>query len=200
MLIDFKKSMAYICPFCSGITSKNIDIFDFSGKSAVGFQCSSTGCREDCISIRQKASKYIVNIECPICGDSHSFSISADRFWAKKLMTLSCPISGIEIFFLGSKNDVEDALAEKAEDFSDFIDEEFDLGEEEILYGILDRIHELREKHKISCVCGNENVEFSMLGGNLALVCTRCGRTKIIETSEENLEKLLKAHSLIISN
>lgn len=200
MLIDLKASMAYICPFCSDVTTRNINIFKFSGSDSVNFRCSHAGCRTDCISVRKKNSKYIVNIDCPICGDKHSFTLSVDRFWSKKLLTLSCPVSGMEIFFLGGKKDVKDALEKKTDELADFIGDEFDFDEPEILYNIILRVNELAAKNQLSCVCGNEHIEFSMLGDKIALLCPRCGRNKIIEASEENLEQLLKANSLIISN
>lgn len=202
MLVDLKRIVAYICPFCSNISSKALSVFNFSGAEKVQLICPTHGCHETCVYITQKNSKYKLDIECPLCGETHSYSISKESFWNKPLITYKCPIAGIDIFFAGERKEVEKTLDENSDVYSDVMD---DLDEEEnspfdLLYAIVERLHYLKDNHKISCTCGSEDAEFNIVNGNIIITCARCRKSKIIEPSEENLIGLLNARAIIIGN
>lgn len=199
MLIDYTKSFAYICPFCSGFTKKDVNIFKFSGKGYVKFLCSSKNCREECVSIRGKEFKYIIKIECPLCGGEHSYTVSKDKFWSKKPFTLSCPVSGIDIFFTGNSNEIKKMFLKTENQISELMAVE-DTNSIDLIGDILECLYRLKSAHNISCICGNENVEISIADGNIMLVCTNCGRIQIITPSKKNLEMLYNISSLIIGS
>ena len=202
MLIDYRKSISYICPFCSNFTEAESDVFAFSGKKSLKFSCAAKTCRSECISIKKKSPKYTVEIECPICGGNHTFHISPSKFWDKTPFTLSCPVSGIEIFFSGTHSEIEKMISEKTKEFEDLLgedpDEEF--LEFDFIDGIYECLYEMQAAHKVSCVCGSEDIVFTLADNQIALICKRCGRTKLIEPTENTLERLESAHSLIIGN
>lgn len=192
MLIDYKTSAAYICPICSKVTARNINIFDFSGRRTE-FHCSSERCGTKCVSVRKKKSNYIFDIECPVCSETHSFSISCDGFWEKEFMTFLCPASDVEIFFKGNMEDIHKAL--------DGISERNEIsdGKDSILYDMIEEIYMLGAEHAISCTCGNEQIEVSVLDGAIALVCKRCGAAKIIDVNAKNYKKLCETDGIIIN-
>ena len=99
VLVDLKRIVAYICPFCSNMSSKSLSIFNFSGKDKVQLICPTHGCHETCVTIAEKHDKYKFDIECPICGDNHSYTTTKENFWNKPLLTYKCPVAGIDVFF-----------------------------------------------------------------------------------------------------
>lgn len=98
VLVDLKRIVAYICPFCSNMSSKSLSIFNFSGKDKVQLICPTHGCHETCVTIAEKHDKYKFDIECPICGDNHSYTTTKENFWNKPLLTYKCPVAGIDVF------------------------------------------------------------------------------------------------------
>ena len=204
MLVDLKRMVAYICPFCSNISSKNISVFHFSGADKLSLKCPTHGCGETCATIAQKGAKYRLSVACPLCGATHSFASSADSFWHKKLLTYKCGAAGIDIFFAGEKREVEKTLEDYSDIYSDIIDE-FDediddIGSFSLLYEILDRLHLLKETNRLSCTCGSETVDMNVINGNVMLTCPRCKRSKVLETNEETLTRLLNSSAVIIGS
>ena len=76
MVVEMKRTVAYICPVCSNISSKYVTIFDFSGAGKATFVCPTHGCREKCVTISVKGAGYKINVECPLCGGNHSYTSS----------------------------------------------------------------------------------------------------------------------------
>ena len=203
MLVDLKRTVAYICPFCSNISSRILSVFNFSGAEKLQLICPTHNCHEVCVGITQKNNRYKLDIECPLCGDMHSYTIAKDSFWHKNIITYKCPVAGIDIFFAGDEDEVENKLNESADMYSDVIDG-FDEDEEDesfsLLYAIIDRLHKLKDRHHISCVCGHENIDFNIVNGNIILTCERCHKSKVIETSEDTLTRLLNSNTVIIGD
>lgn len=199
MIIDYKTCAAYICPACSSLSEKEITIFDLSSDKKTALKCSDKHCREQCAYIRKKDKKYIIEIPCPLCGSNHSFPISVERFWDKKPLTLSCPLTGIEIFFTGEKSNAKDFINNFGEIISEHIDVEEALSLD-IFTEMIELIYELDYEHRLTCVCSNEDIEIGVTDGGILLVCKKCGKSKILEPTEENLLKLEMANSIVIGN
>lgn len=183
------------------MSSKSLSIFNFSGKDKVQLICPTHGCHETCVTIAEKHDKYKFDIECPICGDNHSYTTTKENFWNKPLLTYKCPVAGIDVFFAGEKDLVENMLSENTDMFSDILDE-FDDDDSDIsfnlIYSIIERLHALQESHNISCACGSEDIELNIINGNIILTCLQCKKSKAIETTEETLTRLLNAKAIII--
>lgn len=203
MLVDLKRIVAYICPFCSNISSKSLSIFNFSGVEKVRLICPTHGCHETCVYITEKNSKYKLDIECPLCGDTHSYTISKENFWNKPLITYKCPIAGIPIFFAGDRHQVEITLDENADFYSDTLDDFDDTIAHEtfnMLYSIIERLHVIKDNNNLSCVCGSEEIDLNVVNGDIVLTCSCCKRTKTVECSEKNLTQIMNSNSIIISD
>ncbi|MCH5210322.1 MAG: hypothetical protein J1F01_05090 [Oscillospiraceae bacterium] len=202
MLVDLKKAVAYICPFCSNISSRMLSVFNFSGTERIQLICPTHGCHEVCVNIIMKNNRYKLDIECPLCGEMHSYSIAKDSFWHKDILTYKCPVAGIDIFFAGDENEVEKKLNESTDVYSDidYFEEDYEDESFSLLYAIIDRLHKLKDKHHISCICGHDDIDFNIVNGNIILTCTACGKSKVIDTNEDTLTRLLNSHAVIIGN
>lgn len=203
MLVDLKRTVAYICPFCSNISSKALSVFNFSSKEKVQLICPTHGCHEICVCITKKNSKYKLDVECPLCGETHSYTVSKESFWNKPLLTYKCPAAGIDIFFAGDVREVEKTLDENSDVYSDVIDdfeEDVDDLSFNLMYAIIERLNHLRNNNNISCVCGGDGAAFDVEGDNIVLTCPHCKREKMIKITEDNLTRLLNACAIVIGN
>ena len=117
VLVDLKRIVAYICPFCSNMSSKITFNIWFFRKDKVQLICPTFGCHETCVTIAEKHDKYKFDIECPICGDNISYTTTKENFWNKPLLTYKCPVAGIDVFFAGEKDLVENMLNENTDMF-----------------------------------------------------------------------------------
>lgn len=204
VLVDLKRIVAYICPFCSNISSKALSVFNFSGNNKLQLICPTHGCHETCVYITQKNNKYKLDISCPLCGETHSYTISKESFWNKPLITYKCPVAGVDIFFAGEKSEVERTLDENSDVYSDIIDDMDDLDPYtdempfNLLYAIIERLHALSENGKISCVCGNKDIDLNVEDDNVIITCQSCGKSKLIETDEDSLIHLLNTRAIVI--
>lgn len=191
MLNNSKRYLAYICPFCSEITNKEINIFDFSSSSPIQLLCGDSDCLEECVLISRNKDKFKIVIECAACGDVHTFNISSSGFLLKELLTFSCPETNINIFFAGEKSKVEASVEENKINFSN-LSKQFDMLTEElnVVYRIADKLYYLINENKIHCSCGSNNILPDMSDGGIVLMCTDCKNHIIINPDEENLIKL----------
>lgn len=199
MLVELKRIVAYICPFCSNISSKALSVFNFSGTDKVQLICPTHGCHETCVRITEKNEKYKLDIKCPLCGETHSYTVSKKSFWQKHLITYKCPIAGIDIFFAGKRDEVQKKLDENNDVYSDIIDD-FDEDDDSfnLMYTMIDKLHTMKDTHRITCACGGDDIDLNVMGGSLVITCRRCKRFKVIEATEENLTRILNSHSIVI--
>ena len=103
--------------------------------------------------------------------------------------------------FFGEEDAVEKTVTERSVEYADILPDYDDNSvESEMLYEILDCVHELRNERKISCVCGSQSVSIQLINNFLVLVCDKCGRVRVIETNEHNLAMLLNAEAIVIGN
>ncbi len=201
MLIDLKRFAAYICPSCSNISTRLITAFNFSN-GVLKLLCARHNCCDICASIYEKPSKYFFEIECPLCGDTHSFSVPKSDLWTKPLISYKCPSSGMDIFFIGEYDHVKTALEENIKIYSEitYEDDEIDDEQANILYKIIDCINELRDIHRIECVCDCDNINLTIINNCAVLSCPSCKRTKFIEPTKENLEMIMQADTIILND
>lgn len=104
------------------------------------------------------------------------------------------------MFFIGEKDEVVKAIEENSDIYSEIIEELEDDEEEliNILYVMIEKLHVLKETGDISCVCGSDEIEMTVEGGNIVLTCARCGRSSRIEATGENLTRLLNMSAVVI--
>lgn len=201
MVIKYERFGAYICPFCSSLSKKSITPFSFSGCNTIKLICPTKGCNEKCVSITHKNKKYLFDIECPICSDTHSYTLTNQKFWNNSVITYKCPVSNINMFFWGENKDVDNATTEMNDEYNDILTS-YGINTEtpDLLYEILECIEDLKDLNKICCTCGNHNITIQIINNAVTLVCNECKKVRVIEITEYNLAMLLNAEVIIIGN
>ena len=191
MVWNYERTIAYICPGCSGITETSINIFHFSGNNPVKLICDDAHCGEFCASVRLSKDKYVIDTVCPVCGENHSFSVSKSTFWNKKLITFACPQTvDVEIIFMGEEKAVHDAVDE-TEPNDEMVDDM-------ILAKFIDHINNMLCNGHIHCKCGNHRIIPALTDKELILSCDECDTQLSISMTAENILNLLKSSDLCI--
>lgn len=212
MLIDLNRYMAAICPECSEAIITPVSAFSFSGGHSVTIKCISKNCNTECVSITPKSKKFQITLVCPFCGDHHSFTVTRDKLWSQDIITFPCPETGISIFFFGKSENVRKSLEESLSSIEQIFkstldeiyginelpDDYFEYDEDDILYDILDELHELRDSGSLSCICGSETISINPIDNTILLSCPRCRRSKRLEVSEQTLAMIINASAIVI--
>lgn len=201
MILDFQRVVAYICPFCSNLSTRSLSLFNFSGGADIKLICPVNGCHEECAQIHQGKNKYRIDIECPLCGETHSHTIKPSSFWNKRLVTYKCPDANVEIFYIGEHNAVENALMQNAGIYDNLDDEyphEPDSEQINLYNKIIERVRYLYEHDCISCSCGNDRISAAVANNMLVFTCSKCHKTRYVEFSEDTLRLLKNAGSIVI--
>lgn len=191
MVLNYERTIACICPGCSGITETHINIFNFSGNRSVKLVCDTANCGEFCASVRLSKDKYVIDIVCPVCGENHRFSVSKAAFWNKKLITFTCTeTTGVEIIFIGEAQAVYDSVDETEPD-DEIVDDM-------VLAKFIDHINNMLCNGNIHCKCGNHRIIPALTNKELVLSCDRCNAQLSVSMTAENILKLLKSSDLCI--
>lgn len=191
MINSYLKHITYICPLCSEINEADINSFEIDDAE---FLCADSLCKEECVNISRLGEKLKFEINCPVCGNIHNYKISYSTFFLKELFTLSCPETGIKIFFSGDTEKVNSAVKENNEKISQIAnlinDSSSDL---EIFYETIDLLYEYLKENKVLCSCGSTKIVPDVNEQSIILVCETCGKEAKITPTEDTLEFFLSS-------
>ncbi|HAA89178.1 MAG: Uncharacterized protein XD63_1116 [Thermoanaerobacterales bacterium 50_218] len=192
MLVATDVAVALRCPNCGRIKFQGLSLFTFSAQKTVRFTCT---CGTPLLVISTKDRRvFYIQLDCIMCEGRHLFQHTLREIWSSDVLSLACEETGIEVCFLGPPEEVkrcieeqERSLKEMAEDlgFSDYF------ANPEVMYEVLDFLHNIAEEGKLSCECGNFQIEVEIFADRIELRCPGCGAMGIINAeSEEDLETL----------
>lgn len=199
MIKEFKKSIGYICPICSSIAVRDVNLFDFSGSGGTEFICSDDSrCGEICVKITPKKDKYSISVNCPLCGEMHHFNIQKISFWHNEFFILHCPESGVGIFFAGQHDKVRSEI-ERQEQLLIEMNDEYSVNDELcIIFDSVERINELAKDGNVSCVCGSRAIAIEIDNDKITLSCRECGKSMNIPATRDGLNRLLNTSAIVL--
>ncbi|MDN5343997.1 MAG: hypothetical protein PWQ18_108 [Clostridia bacterium] len=181
MLIPTLNVVALRCPSCGRLEFRGLSLFSFAGGRSWQAECS---CGANLVVIsRKKGRHFYLQYHCGMCECFHVSLYSRQELWSRKLLTLTCPETELEVGFIGPREKVQRAvqrhdrtLAEVAEDlgFGDYFEEP------EVMYDLLTLIYSLAREGHVSCDCGNEDIEIEIFPGHLQLRCQACRAEKTL--------------------
>lgn len=192
MITELEQNFLYCCPDCTSVSIKKVNAFMLSGKEPYKLCCSVKNCKQEPVTLRSKKNGYEITVDCPICGDIHSFNISGKTMWSKDFLILNCQYSGFGILFIGkdrvrlkmeyaAQNElIAGFLAENDEDFEGY----------DIMFDLLELLNEFVIRHSIKCKCGSSNIKLKIGIGCIELVCLSCGNKKVLTANADTLAEL----------
>ncbi len=199
MLIITDTLVAMRCPECGKLDYHNLSRFAFSGNNKVEIVCSC-GFVKLVVSTKNRR-QYWVQVPCVVCETKHLRSLSSRMLWSGEVNYLFCQETGLELGYMGPEEEVR-ALAEAQEESMEALANEFD-GEDdyfhnaEIMYEVLNCLHDIAERGALYCQCGNQDVEVDIFPDRLELHCENCHSVNIIYAeTEDDLQVIRKVETI----
>lgn len=200
MLTDLTTSILYICPECSTVSMRTVSAFEIKKKGGLTIFCSGNGCRCRNALITDAGEKYKITAECPICGESHTFTLAKKTLWGRDFMILNCPQSGFGILFIGkdakrltneysAQSELIAGIIASNDDAYDGLD---------ILFDIIELINSFAQNNLISCKCGGSDIAVNIDADSVSLLCKGCGKSITFRATDEDFELLSSLNKIVI--
>ncbi len=186
-------TVAYRCPACGAVIVSLVGAFALTA-DMIRLKCP---CGEsDLTAVYTKDKKVRLTIPCFLCPTPHSVTISSQMFFEPKLRTFPCPYSGLDICFMGPKEQVDEALAEAERELHSLLGET-DLSslaahrghaatftDPQIMDIVMYVIHDLQAEGEITCNCPDRHGDYlvEILDECVRITCKNCRATKEIPT------------------
>lgn len=197
MAEQFVQTVAYMCPHCAAVTSRQLNIFEFSGKNEKEFCCGVKNCREKSFSFLPYRDKYKISVMCPICCHEHEIVIGKAAFWSEKYLELKCPDTGMKIFFVGNSEKIKHEVKNQEKMLAD-MSELYAEDNIPVLVEMFEVIEGMNLCRELHCECGSEHISVEMADGKIKLLCLKCGAMMKLIPSDEELERIL-AEGIVIT-
>lgn len=194
MIIETGALLAMRCPECGKLDYHKLSRFEFGRRKKVEVACR---CGFIKLVVNTKDRKdYMLQVPCVVCESKHLRSISARRFWSGEVNYLFCQETGLELGYLGPEEEVRQ-LAEAQEESieslaGDFEGEDRYFNNSEIMYEVLNCLHDIAEQGSLYCQCGNLDVEVDIFPDRLELHCKECDSINIIYAETEEDLRVIK--------
>ena len=187
-------TIAYRCPHCGCGVMSAVGLFALKA-DMLKLKCECG--QSEMTIVYGKDGKVRLTIPCILCPRPHSYTLSPKIFFGRDIFYLPCAYSDINIGFLGETNQVKAELARTELELLDLLEEngladfealhrreEEALSDPQILDIVRFVIDDLREEHRIACLCedGNGEYEVEVLEDAVRVKCTKCGASRVIAT------------------
>jgi hypothetical protein len=187
MILEAKNTtVAFRCPHCGAGIMSMVGVFSLSG-NMFKLKCD---CGASVMEIRpQNDGNVRLTVPCLFCPPPHTFTVSKTLFFGRDIFLLPCPISGMDIGFIGTESDVRDALERTEKELHELLREngleDFDMfrpneeDEEPIDPAVYDMvmfvIKDLQEAGDIRCSCNEGPYSIDIFEDCIRVSCDSCG-------------------------
>ncbi|MBO5648385.1 MAG: hypothetical protein J6S76_00560 [Clostridia bacterium] len=120
VLKNTESTIAYRCPHCGSGILAMVGVFALSG-DMIKLKCDC-GCSELLIQ-RCGDEKIRLTVPCMFCPKPHQYVLSHASFFGERLYTIPCGMTGIDVCFIGHKDDVLQSLADNEKQLVDMLRE-----------------------------------------------------------------------------
>lgn len=202
MLITSNRLVAATCPECAARVKSKISIFDFSGKKSVSAHCTDAMCASPLWKMQTVKDKYRISVNCPACGEEHTYTLSAHSFWGKEYVCLNCPSWEIGIFHVGrDEKFIDRQLAILDDSIREMLGQASYMDDgAQVIYALVECIHLLAKTDNIKCGCKNPDITIKLDDDGVVLSCKVCGKKKTIAPTEENIDYLMQTGTIVLDD
>lgn len=202
MLMNSNRIVAATCPECAEVSKKQINIFSFSGGKPVSHICPDNDCRTPMWEIREMKDKYKISVNCPACDETHTYTLTKRTFWGKKYFALNCPAWEVGVLYVGDNEEYIDSQMDIQNDnISDMLEGIAELDDTfTIMYDLIECINELAKSDNVECTCDSPDVKMLLEEDKITLICKSCGNKKEFFATEEDLDSIMKASTIVLSD
>ena len=198
MIISPQKYIYVKCPSCDENNIVKIDPFSICGANQEIF-CSDCG-GLICSFKKRKKDKFEIKLECFLCGDRHQFQLPLSAFFSQQMTTYGCDKSGLDVCYIGTRHQVEEAMYELIKDLWEEGEEDFiaELLSYELQKQILDLIKKLGKKGRILCTCNNLSLHVTFQTHQVLISCDSCGAKEWIPLTDEGVHELAERKVVLL--
>jgi len=102
--------IAYRCPKCGSSIISLVGVFSLSG-DMMRLKCSCG--QSELQMVKTNDGKLRLNLPCLVCTKPHNYTLSISTFFGSdRVFTIPCALTGLDLCFIGKKDDVLAALDE----------------------------------------------------------------------------------------
>lgn len=114
MILNASSKIAVKCSECGKYNVVDLNMFKL--KIPTSLRCD---CGHRMLKARINASHLILEVDCIACEKQHNFRFKLKDIMEKSMNIISCPVTGMEIAFLGKNDNVTDIVKRYIEDMQE---------------------------------------------------------------------------------
>lgn len=203
MVIRTVFSLALYCSRCGRIHTHDISSFAVKKAQSRDLFCNCGQVQATITGVCH--SQYLLRIPCVVCEISHIICLDSKQIGRKytgkdSVHKIYCPSENVELGFMGEREELEAIIAGHKQEFERMLREnsydgldsvdgyDENIENPQILFEILNKIHDIAEKGHIYCLCGSSEIEAIVLPDCIELQCQHCnGRQAVPAATEKDL-------------
>lgn len=194
------RTIGYICPVCGQAVVAQRTAFQLAaGDSALPCPCGRSE-----LSFRQLGDRCEVTVPCLFCARDHRAVCANSALLGQKLLSLSCPASGLGVCCVGQEDQVFRAMEqlEAAVDklrLDDQADSRGAFLDEVVMGEVLGELKDIARRGGVRCACGSADYGVKVGYSSVDLVCASCGAAlRLSAATQDDLAALCARDALII--
>lgn len=193
MLLNTGTTLAMRCSSCGKLDFHHLSAFSLSGGKAAKISCSCGATK--LILGTKKFKQYWLQIPCILCETNHLVYYTHKKLWSDEVSYLYCSDTNVELGFLGPEEKVKIIAESYESNLESLIDE---LGYDdyfhnpEIMFEVLNNLHDIAEAGYLYCQCGNYQIEVDIFPDRIELNCRDCDSISIIYAETEEDLQIIK--------
>ncbi|MCW2277500.1 hypothetical protein [Heliophilum fasciatum] len=175
------------CPVCGRMEFHALSLFAFAGRKNQKLYCS---CGAEVMTVGSKDRRqFWLQIHCIMCETQHLYWFTRKQLWAHNLIDLQCVETLVDIGYVGPRDKVKAAIMKQEKSLQEMA---ADLGvadyfeNPEIMYEVLERLHQLAEAGLLSCTCGSRQIAVEVFPDRVELRCEVCDHTCTCYAESDN--------------
>lgn len=200
MIVDFNRTIAYVCAGCGEVSYGDFSLFELSGNRGISVSCD---CGRSSLKIAYKTNNtYSVSVKCQVCEKNHEYIVPVHDLLKKPYLDFLCPELLMGLVFIGTRENVEQAVEKNNEYIKEILTtcgiEHTGKNGISILKA-LDKIQLLSEQGNVRCECGSELIDLDVLENGIVLECCECGSTAFFTADDIREENFFDITEILIS-
>lgn len=186
MIVATETVVAMRCPSCGKLEFHSISRFAFAGAKTYKITCS---CGAPKLTVGTKNRKqFWVQIPCVLCETNHLVYFKSTQMWSNDVNFLYCSDTNVELGFFGPEEKVH-AIADNYEHNLEALVDELGYDDyfysPDIMFEVLNRLHEIAEDGLMFCECGSYQIEIDIFPDRIELQCKDCQALSVVYAEKE---------------
>ncbi|VBB06371.1 Hypothetical protein LUCI_1602 [Lucifera butyrica] len=187
MVIRTSSTLALYCHHCGKIQLHDVSLFTLRGSGNQRLFCSCGCAQADISAIGHH--QYLLNIPCVLCETNHLLCLDNRKIWRVPMEKIYCSKENLELGLIGERQAVEQMIEHYKQACEDLFREanydEDDVDDPQLMFEMLNQLHDIAEKGGLQCSCGSIDIEAQVFPECIDLWCRQCGGHLTVRAGDE---------------